>query len=293
MPPCVVALPADRHVHSEWSWDAGGGSMERTCAYAVQLGLPAVAFTEHVDADGWPVPRERLDGHEHLLPHYSDGVLTPAPLDLGGYLAAIERCRHLFPDLRILTGIELGEPHWHARQVDELLASGHVDVVLGSLHGLRVDGGFAEVAQLLDDRDADEVIRDYLLEAERLVTQCEAFSVLAHIDYPARYWDSAPSGPYDPSRHEDEFRHVLSALAASGRALEVNTRCEPLPVIVRWWREAGGQAVTFGSDAHAPTALATGFARAAAMVESHGFRPGRHPEDVWRRVSIAPTSCVR
>ena len=41
-----AVLPAGGHVHSEWSWDAYVGSMERTCARAVELGLPAVAFTE-------------------------------------------------------------------------------------------------------------------------------------------------------------------------------------------------------------------------------------------------------
>ena len=40
-----VIQPADGHVHTEFSWDAPGGSMERTCARAVHLGLPAVAFT--------------------------------------------------------------------------------------------------------------------------------------------------------------------------------------------------------------------------------------------------------
>ncbi|HEY9469926.1 MAG TPA: hypothetical protein VIQ76_09970 [Propionibacteriaceae bacterium] len=35
--------------------------------------------------------------------------------------------------------------------------------------------------------------------------------------------------------------------------------------------------------AHDPTVLALGFGDAAAMVEAHGFRPGRHPYDFWRR----------
>ena len=44
-----VVLPADSHVHSQWSWDALAGSMEGTCRRAVEIGLPAVAFTEHAD----------------------------------------------------------------------------------------------------------------------------------------------------------------------------------------------------------------------------------------------------
>lgn len=43
-------------MHSEWSWDALKGSMERTCARAVAIGLPAVAFTEHADYTTWTVP---------------------------------------------------------------------------------------------------------------------------------------------------------------------------------------------------------------------------------------------
>jgi hypothetical protein len=55
-----VSLPADSHVHTEWSWDAQHGSMQRSCAQAVELGLPSVAFTEHVDPTVWTVDSEAL-----------------------------------------------------------------------------------------------------------------------------------------------------------------------------------------------------------------------------------------
>lgn len=259
--------------------------MERTCARAVALGLPAVAFTEHVDYDGWRLPRRNLDGSEHLLPYYANGMLTPAQLDVNGYLDCLQLCREKFPDLRIISGVELGEPHWHAQQATDLIAAGRFELVLGSLHGLMVNGQFAEVAQLLQERGPTTVIRDYLLEVARLVADCQIFSVLAHIDYPFRYWQQhVRSGPFDPTQFEDEYRHVLDLLASSDRALEINTRLKPYPAIVRWWREAGGQAITFGSDAHVPNALATGFAVAAALAEAEGFRPGRDPEDLWHRV---------
>ncbi len=53
----MTTLPADAHVHSEWSWDyasdpASRGSMDRICERAVRIGLPAVVFTEHLDFDG-------------------------------------------------------------------------------------------------------------------------------------------------------------------------------------------------------------------------------------------------
>jgi histidinol-phosphatase (PHP family) len=58
----------------------------------------------------------------------------------------------------------------------------------------------------------------------------------------------------------------------------------PLPAaIVRWWYQAGGDALTFGSDAHEPSAVAKDFKHAAAMAEAAGFHPGRHPHEPWRR----------
>ncbi|MEU8278489.1 PHP domain-containing protein [Microbispora bryophytorum] len=60
-------LPADSHVHSEWSWDAPLGSMERTCEKAVELGLPAIAFTEHVDHTVWMVNLDVLHPDDHLV----------------------------------------------------------------------------------------------------------------------------------------------------------------------------------------------------------------------------------
>jgi histidinol-phosphatase (PHP family) len=280
-----VTLPPDSHVHSEWSWDAPMGSMEGSCARAVDLGLPAIAFTEHVDHTVWTVALRGVHADDHLASLTTpDGLLTPPEFDASGYLAAIERCRERFPGLRILSGVEVGEPHWHAAAAAKVLGTGRFDRVLGSLHCLPEGDGFAEPPGLYAHRPAAEVVRQYLAEVARLVTESDLFSVLAHIDYPVRSWP-ARVGPFDPNAFEDELRHVLGVLAASGRALEVNTRVPLHPEVVRWWRDEGGSAITIGSDAHHPTALAHGFAEAAAMVEAHGFRPGRHLHDFWTRVS--------
>lgn len=255
--------------------------MERTCARAVEMGLPAVAFAEHADHTAWQVPAGELD--ESLTAFIThDGLLTPPRLDLDGYLACVQRCRERFPELRIISGVELGEPHLHGAVVAELLDAGRFDRVLGSLHCLPVGRRSTEVASLYRHRPAPDVLREYLAEVSRLVSDSDAFAVLAHIDYAIRDWP-ARAGPFDPDAFADDFRHALGLLAAGGRTLEVNTRVPFHPQIVRWWREEGGTTITFGSDAHDPTALARGFGDAALMVEAHGFRPGRHPWDLWTR----------
>lgn len=255
--------------------------MERTCARAAEMGLPAVAFTEHADYTTCTTGEAAVDeSYQSLLA--PDGTLTPPELDLDGYVQCVQRCRDRYPDLRILTGVELGEPHWHGGVVAKLLEAGDFDRVLGSLHALPVDQRFFEPPELYRKRPAADVVREYLTELTRLIASSDVFAVLAHIDYPVRYWP-AHAGPYDPNAFEDEFRHALRTLADSGRTLEVNTQLPLHPQIVRWWHEAGGEAISFGSDAHDPAVLARGFTEAAGMVEAHGFRPGRHPYDFWTR----------
>jgi len=253
----------------------------------MKLGLPAIAFTEHVDHTAWAVAREEISAlasdHPVVAHRGADGRVTPPALDVMCYLESIERCRSLFPDLRILSGVELGEPHWHADAVRSVLATGDFDRVLGSLHCLPDGNEFREPPGLFRHRDPTEVVQSYLREVTRLLCQSDVFAVLAHIDYPVRYWDEENRGPFDPLLFEDEFRTALRATADSGRALEINTATTLHTTIVRWWHEEGGEAVTFGSDAHDPSGVARNFREAVAIAEANGFRPGRDPLDFWAR----------
>ena len=283
-----VFLPPDGHVHSEWSWDAVAGSMEHSCARASAVGLPAIAFTEHVDHTVWQVDPEDLEAlppdNGLVTTSDSDGQIKPPPFDVEGYFECIDRCRDLFPDLTVLTGVEVGEPHWYADTVGSVLGAGTFDRVLGSLHCLPDGDLFREPPGLYRHRHPDEVVREYLLEVAVLVANSDAFAVLAHLDYPVRSWPSE-HGPFDPMDFEDEFRHALRATAQSGRALEINTRVPLDATVLGWWRDEGGDAVSFGSDAHDPLAVGRGLADAAGMAEAHGYRPSRNPLDLWPRTA--------
>lgn len=255
-------------MHTEWSWDAPHGDMARSCERAVELGLPAIAFTEHAD---WAIVHEG----QH-------------PVDIGGYFDAVERCRARFPGLRILTGVELGEPHWFPDETAAILAAGPLDQVLGSIHSIRIEGGMLDASQFRKRQgiDFEAAVREYFRELLALVESNQPFEVLAHLDYPKRYWLDGVA-PYREKDYESEIRGILKAAARSGRVLEVNTTrghtlCPDLTV-VRWWRELGGQAVQYGSDAHQPDKLAEGFKVATQMVESAGFKPAKDPVSLWRR----------
>ena len=242
--------------------------MEASCRRAIELGLPAIAFTEHAD---WALV--------HATQH---------PVDIQGYLDAVERCRVAFPGLRILTGVELGEPHWYPRETAAILAAGPIDQVLGSVHSIRYQDGMLDASQFRSRVGIDFVaaVREYFAEVLDLVESDQPFEVLAHLDYPKRYGVDGAE-PYRENDYEAEIRDILKAAARTGRVLEVNTTrghtlCPDLTV-VRWWRELGGQAVQYGSDAHQPDKVAEGFLIATQMVESAGFNPAKDPASLWRR----------
>jgi histidinol-phosphatase (PHP family) len=271
-------LPPDNHVHTEWSWDAPSeASMALSCEQALAAGVPAVAFTDHLDfttwTDGDQIAAENLDPRPYARMH---------PLEVTGYLAAVEECRQRYPDLRILSGAEIGEAHLWGASAGAVVAGSGLDRVLGSVHAVPFAGRLTAADYLFRHMPADEVMRRYFREVVRLVEGSDIFQVLAHLDFPRRMWPRA-ARPYDEEAFEPEYRAVLRALAASGRVLEVNTK-SPLASTrqLRWWREAGGRAVSFGSDAHQPWRVGDKFKLAVDVVEAAGFRAGRDRFDFWR-----------
>ena len=175
-------LPADSHVHSEWSWDTGGpgseadGTMLRTCERAVAIGLPAVVFTEHLNFEGWRIePQDATDA-----PHQSQGSSRGAVAGCGGLPRLHRPCRSLFPTLRILTGVEFGQPHLFEQQASQLLDLSKLDRVNGSLHTLQNGADRSEPVTLFRCWPADRVMWEYLAEVPRMVAASNSFEVFTH-----------------------------------------------------------------------------------------------------------------
>ena len=251
--------------------------MVAACQRALDLGVPAVAFTEHLDFTDYG--RGDAIAATGVKPGWWDAI---RPLDVAGYLDSIEECRHRFTSLRILTGMEIGEPHLFAGSAGAVLAAASFDRVLGSLHALAWEGRLVNSSSLLRVLEPADVMRRYLAEVAALVEGSGAFEILAHLDYPRRHWP-ASAGPYAESDFEEEYRAVLRALASSGRVLEINTYSPLASVtLLRWWRDEGGTAVSFGSDAHVPSRVADRFREAAEVAAAAGFGRGGDPAGFWR-----------
>lgn len=238
--------------------------MERSCERALAIGLPAIAFTDHAD------------------------FVTVNPgqycVDIVGYLDAVERCRAKFKSLRIHSGVELGEPHWFPEETNQVLAAGTLDHVLGSVHCVRIGDRVMDASQLSKSPDVDpkQFTHAFFGETLAMIEAGQPFEALAHIDYPKRYWHD-----YREEDFADQLRAILAAAVKRELVLEVNTTrgnvlC-PSPIVLGWWRELGGRAVSFGSDAHDPEKIAAGFESAAEVVEAAGFKPSPEPTAPWRR----------
>jgi histidinol-phosphatase (PHP family) len=163
--------PVDSHVHTEWSWDAPReANMVRSCEQAVAAGLPGVAFTDHLDfttwTDGDRIGAMDLDPHRYARMHL---------LDMAGYLAALDDCRQRFPELRLLSGVEIGEAHLWAASAARTVAGTGVERILGSLHAIPCDGRLTAADDLFRQMPAAEVMRRYFAELVRLVEGSDIF----------------------------------------------------------------------------------------------------------------------
>lgn len=237
--------------------------MEKTCERAIEIGLPAIAFTDHADF-------VTVHAEQHRV-------------DIAGYLEEVERCRSKFKNLRILSGVELGEPHWFPEETRQVLSAGKLDQVLGSVHCARIGDRVVDASQVskLPDLDPAEFAHSFFAETLAMLQAGVPFETLAHLDYPKRYLPV-----YREEDFEEQLRAILAEAARRDIVLEVNTTrgsvlC-PSQTVLGWWREAGGRAVSFGSDAHEPSRIASGFEAASHVVEAAGFKPASEPTALWR-----------
>jgi len=253
--------------------------MREQCRKALRLGLQAIAFTEHLDS----VPESGGAGR----------------FEPEAYLAEVARCRAEFRRLKILSGLEVGEPHRStAERIARVWQTGSFDRVIGSLHCARdLDGTWRDFSShgFLKPGAERAQMEAYFGELCTMLETSEGYEVLGHLDVPKRFWPAGPAA-YQSRAHEGLIREVLRLAAARELVLEINTSglrfpahalCPDLPVL-RWWREAGGRAVALGSDAHEPAVVAMDLEVAAEAAEAAGFCRPADPLSHWMAARVFP-----
>lgn len=225
---------------------------------ALSAGLSGAAITDHCEADD---PELTEDG--------------PVPGD--SFAAACKMKETYAGRLKVLAGIELGQPLFNRAAAERLLNNFPFDFVLCSLHNLKEAKDFyfltydsAENAEKLLTAYFDEVLK---------IVRWNRFDSLAHLTYPLRYIEGEAGIKVNISRFDDVIREILKTLAQNGKALEINTsglrqkigRTLPdLPDLKRF-KELGGEYITIGSDAHKPEDVGAGLKRGIELIKQAGF----------------------
>lgn len=260
---------SDLHMHTWLSLD-GSERVDALCDAALRQGLGAIAITDHWD--GFP-PGKRDAGY---APHFMDSR-DFWKLHGEKLLPEIAAARDKYAGrLRILYGVELGQPQLDPAETREFLRTHNFDFVLASQH---LNGACLDYYTLdYTQTDICELMRE-CFELELQVVRSGMADALAHIDQPVRLmrdtgFDITLTG------YRDQAAELLREMITRGIALEINThglrnwyhRVSPPEWVLPLYRDLGGELVTTGSDAHRAADVGAGIREARALAEAYGLR---------------------
>lgn len=257
----------DNHNHSQFSFDGGRTSVEKTVNSAIGKGLAGVCFTDHCD---FFVPKMKAR-YEEYVPEMFDVEARNAEID-----KVNARCPQNF---HVFKGIEIGVQKSERDKIAAHLEKYSFDEIIASVHYLDDTdpfwGGYYE------GKTWRHAYGHYLETLyEELVWLGDRFDIMGHYDYVTRY------APYpECSILYKDFPDILDTmlryLAENGKALEINTKTYQdfkgrTPVldknILMRYRELGGEILSLGSDSHDADKVGFNFERTAELVRSCGFR---------------------
>ena len=251
-------INTDYHTHTTFSMDARS-TPEQMCVQALSWGLKEIAFTEHAE---W---------HNR----------QPGFMRVEQYFEAVEKCRKQFgkQGLRVLSGVELGNPHIYSAESTELLRH-PFEMRLASLHWLYGVNIHDDIC--FRGRSFDTVVSDYFTELEKMVLAFD-FDIVAHFDR-ILWRPSLNRQQFDLTRTEDRIRQTFATIIRHGRILELNTKVlnadynwnESLITMLRWFAEEGGREIAVNSDAHERTQIARNRPIALSILAQAGLT-------VWKR----------
>lgn len=262
----------DMHTHTSFSVDSDE-PFEKMLLRADELGLLAYAVTDHCEA-----------GRFYSAQHYGKPKMN-SNFDLYDYrdsfnssVEAVTRTKQNYSGkVKLICGVELGEPLYDMDATTEVLSDKRLDFVIASLHELEGYDDFA----FLDYRNHDiyELLYKYFLEIYR-ICKWGKFDSLGHLTYTLRYIEGNFGFKVDLNHYTGIIRESLRLLAEKNIALEINTsglrqnygKIFPLPEYVKMFRELGGEIITIGSDAHNAKDLAAGITDGIEIAKESGFK---------------------
>lgn len=252
----------DMHTHSYNSFDADN-SVEEICTSAIEKGLFAIAITDHCEAQFIPCGENcEFGSFDKRIPKSVNETLEAKQKYAGR--------------LRVLCGIELGQPMHDMESTKKALSYGDFDFTLASVHNMRGEEDFYYFD--FTGKDIDEVLSMYFAELAE-TAGFEHFDSLAHITYPLRYIKTKLGFVPDITKHQNELDKVYKILIQNNKALEINVSglfkelgsTLPDEQQIKRFKELGGKYITIGTDAHKAVDVGRGVEQGIAVVKRCGF----------------------
>lgn len=252
----------DMHTHSDNSFDAKNSVVEM-CRAAIDRGLSVIAVTDHCEA---PFIRFGADCEfgcfDELIPKsFSD---------------ASDAREKYSGQLRVIRGLELGEPVHDLAATEHALSYADFDFVLASVHNLKNMQDFYYMNY--SGVDIDRLLKLYFTEL------CETaafphFDSLAHLTYPLRYIVAGTGVMPDLEKYSDLTDEIFKILIKNKKALEINVSglfkelkaTLPDEALVRRFKELGGEYITIGTDAHSADMVGKGIEQGIEVAKKAGF----------------------
>ena len=257
-----MAIRADYHLHTSFSGDSVT-PMEDMILKGIELGLTSMCFTEHMDMDYVYVKSEE------------NGMFE---LNTDSYLYELAKYKEKYsPKIHLLFGVELGiQPHLR-RELAIYVKNFDFDFVIASSHLCNRKDPY--YPYFYEGRTDEEAYREYFSSILDNLKAFSNFDVYGHLDYVVRYGKTKDTN-YCYDKYQDILDKILETLLEKEKGLEINTGAinyglrdlNPCTEILKRYRELGGEIITVGSDAHAPSSIAKGFDRAAEILTACGFQ---------------------
>lgn len=252
----------DTHTHSNNSFDAQN-SVEDMCKSAVERGLYAIAITDHCEA---PLIKEG----EHSRYGYFDKTIPTS------FREANDAKLKYRNTLKVLCGIELGEPMHDLKCTQRALQYGDFDFVIASVHNIRDFEDFYYLDYNMIN--IDKVLNQYFDELLE-TAEFENFDTLAHITYPLRYIKRDTDLMYNLEPYQNKIDLIYKALIKNDKALEINVSglykdfgsSLPDAYQVKRFKELGGKYITIGSDAHCADDIGKEVEKGIELAKNAGF----------------------
>ena len=271
----------DNHSHSNFSVDSRM-DIDDAVRTAKAKGLGGIVFSDHLDFDPpegvkiftFDVPTQQKTLEEHC--QYLGVSTTGCPRE---------------DAFMVMKGVEIGLQMKSMGKIRDVMKNNSFDSVIASQH--LIDDCDPYYGGYYDTLDYKTAYGHYLEEFYKGIVEFGDFDILGHYDYVVRYADY-PQVMMSYSEFGDVIDMILKYLVEHGKTFEINTKTYQLygkrhPEldinILKRFKELGGEALSFGSDAHDTFRIAEKFdwCRECALkagIEYEVFFSGRKPHFV-------------